>query len=394
MLRDELGWAPGPTRGVVDAGTRPADVNWRGLIEEVISGARPHSIVAQPIVDLQRRKVAGYEALSRFTPPYPGCGTEHWFDAAHQVGLAGPLEALTLSAALDLRDQLPRNCFLSINLDPESMLTAEVRATLAHAGSLLGVYFEMTEHQRLDHFRLAGTLAWLRSRGAQIAVDDAGAGHSGLRQILEIRPELLKLDRSLVDGVDGNDSKVALIETMVLLAGRIDASLLAEGVQTVAEARRLTELGVGLAQGYVFAQPGPPWPEIRADVVGNLSPAGVAREPTLEPLLDRETPLNFATRAATRAAHAHEEGSAVIDDDQRPLGMASPASGGQVMPALVVNVGIHPAELAAQLATTTTPAEQPSIAVDNAGLYLGLVRLPRLLDSLSHLSRRTGHLRS
>ncbi|MFV0258036.1 MAG: EAL domain-containing protein, partial [Acidimicrobiales bacterium] len=301
MLRDGLARGSGLRTGVADTGAEPDDVNWRELIEEVITGQRHHRIVAQPIVDLQQRQVAGYEALSRFDPPYPGCGTEQWFDAAHQVGLSGPFEALTLGAALELREQLPQNCFLSINLDPESMLTPEVRATLAHAGSLLGVYIEMTEHRRPDHFRLAGTLAWLRSRGAQIAVDDAGAGHSGLRQILEIRPELLKLDRSLVDGVDGNDSKVALIETMVLLAGRIDAFLLAEGVQTLAEAQRLTELGVGLAQGFVFARPGPPWPPIRTEIVGALSPSTVSHEPSLDPLLDRDPPLSFDSRASFRA---------------------------------------------------------------------------------------------
>ena len=95
--------------------------------------------------------------------------------------------------------------------------------------------------------------------GAPIAVDDAGAGYAGLTQILTLRPHILKLDRELVTGVDTDEAKAALIEMLGVFANRIDAWVLAEGVETVAEARRIRALGVPLAQGFHYAMPAPPF---------------------------------------------------------------------------------------------------------------------------------------
>jgi EAL domain-containing protein (putative c-di-GMP-specific phosphodiesterase class I) len=222
----------------------PTGPEWDELLRAALAG---HGVTCayQPIIDLRHGVVAGYEALARFTAR-PGLTPDRWFHAAAARDLATALEARTLAVAPSRRPDLPPDTFLAVNVEPESLLRPLVTDVLGRAGRLDGVVVEITEHRPLpDGHRLEPALEQLRGAGALIAVDDAGAGYAGLQQVLTLRPAILKLDRALVEGLDHDEAKAALVEMLGLFAGRIDAWLLAEGVETVGEARRLSTIAAG-----------------------------------------------------------------------------------------------------------------------------------------------------
>ncbi|HEY6708046.1 MAG TPA: EAL domain-containing protein [Actinomycetota bacterium] len=179
--------------------------------------------------DLQRGTVAGYEALSRFAGP-PDAGPDVWFEAAGRLGLGAELDARVLERVAGLRPELPPNCFLTVNLDPNHLVTEPVQRALAAAPSLAGVVVELTEHRPVaDYPTLVAAVAELRLRDAKLAVDDAGTGYAGLQHLMLLRPDLVKLDRALVAGCDRDPAKAALIEMLGRFTGQLDAWVLAEG---------------------------------------------------------------------------------------------------------------------------------------------------------------------
>jgi GAF domain-containing protein len=136
---------------------------------------------------------------------------------------------------------------------------------------LTHIVIEITENERVgDDERLASRLEPLRARGARIAVDDAGAGYSGLQQVMRIQPDIIKLDRSLVANVDTDPAKAALIDSFVRFARRTGASVCAEGIETPEELKVLADLDVTYGQGFGLARPGPPWAHVGAWVAGTL----------------------------------------------------------------------------------------------------------------------------
>ena len=110
---------------------------------------------------------------------------------------------------------------------------------------------------------LESVIAPLRARGARLAVDDMGAGYSGLRQITSVRPGYLKLDRSLISGIDGDDERAALVGALAGYSSKVGSLLVAEGVETEEELAVVRALGVPLVQGFYFSRPAAPWPELQ-----------------------------------------------------------------------------------------------------------------------------------
>jgi EAL domain-containing protein (putative c-di-GMP-specific phosphodiesterase class I) len=218
------------------------------------------TLVFQPIVDLAGGFVAGYEALARF----PGTsGPDVWFAAAAEAGVAAELEALAIHKALAAVPALPANTFLTVNVSPHLLTDPELADTLLAVPDLAPLVLELTEHQDVTELEpLIDLRDRLRSRGALLAVDDAGSGYSGLQQIAAIKPQMVKLDRAIVSGVDGDEVKLALTELLGEFAGRIDAWLLAEGIEAWGEVEALLRLGVPLGQGWLLGHPGPAWPRL------------------------------------------------------------------------------------------------------------------------------------
>jgi len=231
-----------------------APATWRAAIERALGDATPPVLAFQPIADLTRGVVVGYEALARFAGP-PVAPPDQWFRAAVELG-NGPLEARVITDALASRDALPPGCFLSVNVSPDVLLSPAVSAAFATGGALDRLVVELTEHAATTDFAALVARLWrLRELGAYIAIDDAGSGYSGLTRLLEVRPSFVKLDRGLVVDIDRDPAKRALVETIGTLAGRIDAWIIAEGIERLGELEELVRLGVPLGQGYLLGRP-------------------------------------------------------------------------------------------------------------------------------------------
>jgi EAL domain-containing protein (putative c-di-GMP-specific phosphodiesterase class I) len=226
------------------------------------------TMVVQPIVDVRTRTVHAYEALARFGQPRIDGSPLHWFSLADELGQRPALERACLRGALDLFAQRPAGTSLSVNLSAPVLLEDATMAMLEHAGTgvpgdLAGLIVEITE-ETLVHsdMQLLTAIEPLRARGARLAVDDMGAGYSGLRQITSVLPSYLKLDRSLVSGIDRDDERAALVGALAGYSKQVGSLLVAEGVETDAELRAIQRLGVPLVQGFYFSRPGAPWPEV------------------------------------------------------------------------------------------------------------------------------------
>ena len=239
-------------------------------LPEVLTDPRQPRLLFQPIVDLAKGGVAGYEALARFDGPVDAT-PDKWFAAAARAGLGPALESRVVRAALAARESLPANCFLTVNVTPRALTSAPVMDEFLRGGELAGLFVELTEEQAIsDPDAMRRDLARLRDRGAMIALDDAGSGYSGLQRLLALGPELMKLDRSLVDGIDEDEAKRACVEMLIVLARRLGAWLLAEGVERSGELRELINLGVPLAQGFLLARPEPPWATLGAQTTARI----------------------------------------------------------------------------------------------------------------------------
>jgi diguanylate cyclase (GGDEF)-like protein/PAS domain S-box-containing protein len=232
----------------------------RAEIEEILSDPQTHiQQVFQPIVDLRSGLVAAFEALSRFKdtarPP------NAWFAQAHRCGLGIELELAAARAQLQTPGR-PPNTRLSINLSPSALQSSELELLLREH-DLSTVTLELTEDELINEgSALEDRLDELRLRGAHLAVDDLGAGYAGLRQVMRLQPDVMKLDRSLVSGVSCDPAKAPMIDALVRYARRIGAVVCAEGIETMEDLEALADLDVTLGQGYALARPGEPWADV------------------------------------------------------------------------------------------------------------------------------------
>ncbi|MDQ1479833.1 MAG: hypothetical protein QOI44_694 [Actinomycetota bacterium] len=222
-------------------------------MEELLEGDAL-GIVFQPIVKLANGAVVGIEALSRFAHE-PVRPPDVWFAAARELGFAERLELLSVERALAVVEQLPDDWFLSVNVSPDTAMHADLLAVLAAVPGDK-VVLELTEQNEVsDYDFLAPYLALYRSRGIRIAVDDAGAGYAGLQHILSLTPEILKLDRQLICGIDTDLARRSLVRCLVDFANEIGATVLAEGISSSAELDVLRTAGVTLGQGFYLGRP-------------------------------------------------------------------------------------------------------------------------------------------
>jgi EAL domain-containing protein (putative c-di-GMP-specific phosphodiesterase class I) len=207
--------------------------------------------VFQPIIDLRDGRPAGYEALSRF----PWGRPDEWFRRAGEAGLAVPLELAAVDSAVAHVHRLPERAYLAVNLSPATLCTPDF-ADQARALPLDRLVIELTEQTAVDSYpELADRVAWVRSLGGRVAVDDAGAGYAGLERIVTISPEILKLDAQLTRGVVDDAPRQAMAAAMGWFAERIGAKLVAEGVESPAEVVALKDLGIDYVQGYHTGRP-------------------------------------------------------------------------------------------------------------------------------------------
>jgi diguanylate cyclase (GGDEF)-like protein len=220
------------------------------------------SMAVQPIVDPRSGAIHAYEALARFGRRSTDSPL-HWLAVAEEFGERDLLERACLRAALELFASRPPGVSLSVNLSAPVLLDRRTLALLERPASLLGLIVEVTEEALVQsEAQLQQAIKPLLARGAKLAVDDMGAGYSGLRQITTVHPSYLKLDRSLITGIDEDHDRQALVGALVGYASHVGSLLVAEGIETASELSALLELKVPLVQGFYLARPGAPWPRV------------------------------------------------------------------------------------------------------------------------------------
>lgn len=238
--------------------------NWRTereRIEGFINGDA-FEMHYQPIFDLMRGQVVGVEALARFADTR--MSPDRWFARASAVGLGPALEAAAIGRALNVTAMLPEAAFVAINASPEAILSTPFQE-LCSDEFCRRVVLELTEHVPVeDYDAVALALAGFRDRGMKLAADDTGAGYAGFRHLLSLDPDIIKLDISLIRGIDHDPARRALATSLVSFAADTERTLVAEGIETADELDTVRELSVRWGQGYHLARP------MAADALGAL----------------------------------------------------------------------------------------------------------------------------
>jgi EAL domain-containing protein (putative c-di-GMP-specific phosphodiesterase class I) len=377
------------------------ELAWGDAIDQILAEPELVRPVFQPIVDLERGVATGYEMLARFRSPLKAAPPE-WFAAADRLGVGARLEALLVNAGLDALEELPENCFLTINVSPGMLPTDEVMSALARPSSLERVVIEVTEQTEVeDYDALEHVLHSLRAAGAAIAVDDAGAGYASLSHIVALRPQFVKLDRGLVADLDHEEAKLAVIESLGTFASRIDAWLVAEGVERREEVAALQRLRVPLAQGYGLGMPAPAMAPIDAEESERIRSAhpGTRLETGLAALVEpvQGAPLAAGGEAIAEAFGAHQslEYVAVLDARRRPVSLVPRqgffGGGGRERQPMRVELG-EDVVTVARRAMTRPFGERfdPVVCCDGRGRYIGLVKVERLVEGLTALVQPEG----
>ncbi len=230
------------------------DLTTKRRIERVLSGGL--RLVCQPIVELNGGQLVGVETLARFAVP-PEQPPEAWFSQAHAVGLGVELELLAVRMSLELLEQIPPDVYLAINVGPETLVAPELQRQL-DARPCERVVIELTEHLQVDDYpHVRQVLHCARERGVRLAIDDTGAGFSSLSHIVNLAPDLIKLDRRFTTGIDVDPVRRALAQALVSFAQETGAKVIAEGIETTAELDTVRDLGIPYGQGYLIARPAP-----------------------------------------------------------------------------------------------------------------------------------------
>lgn len=231
-----------------------AELERQGALERIRTMIEEHSIQTQyqPIQRLADGAIVGVEALSRF-PDQGLRPPSAWFEEAEEVGLGRALELEAIRSALSALAVLPDKAYLAINASPDTLLDPELWYVLRDVPDKR-IVLEVTEHRIVDDYKALGqALGKLRDK-VRIAVDDVGAGYSGLQHILGLKPDIIKLDLSLTRDIDKDPARRALTSALVGFSRHIECTIVAEGVERFGEYAVLRELGVDCAQGH-FLQP-------------------------------------------------------------------------------------------------------------------------------------------
>jgi EAL domain-containing protein (putative c-di-GMP-specific phosphodiesterase class I)/GGDEF domain-containing protein len=239
----------------------------RSGLRAIIEKEQVHTLV-QPILDLTDFSVVGYEALSRGPEGGEFERPDKLFAVAYDSDLVMQLERLCRRRAIDAAKDLPEGRLLFLNIEPESIADPELREAM-FSELLAGVglhpervILELTERAAIIDFAgFRSTLEYLRALGFSVAVDDAGAGYGSLQCLAEVRPQWLKVDMSLIHGIDKDIVRRQLVMSLVTFATEMGVKLIAEGIETREELDVVLELKVPYGQGFLFSEPVAPFPD-------------------------------------------------------------------------------------------------------------------------------------
>lgn len=211
-------------------------------------------IALQPIVDLATGQTVGVEALSRFPTEYGA--PDAVFANAHVAGVGVDLERLAMRHAFELLPLLGPEQYLAVNLSPQLAIDLGRASGQPQDVPYHRIVLEITEHALIENYaNLRDSLAWARERGLRLSIDDAGAGYASLHHIVELAPDIIKIDRSLIDGIATNRALRSVAAAFVGLARDLGAHVVAEGLERHDDLRAVHTLGIQSAQGYLLARP-------------------------------------------------------------------------------------------------------------------------------------------
>lgn len=231
---------------------------------EALKGAMEHgslSCVFQPIVELSTGDVIGTEALARFSDGRP---PQVWFKEAADLDIINQLEMAAIDIAFSHLEELSDG-YLAINVSPETISYPLFLSFLMRPDVPSDrVVVELTEHAVVENYvTVRSVIDKLKRLGVKVAVDDVGAGFSTFRHVLQLHPDIVKLDRSLIQGIHEDNVRLSLVSSLAGVAERMKASVVAEGIESEDEVNALWSLGVEMGQGYLFMHPcEPPIPKV------------------------------------------------------------------------------------------------------------------------------------
>lgn len=355
-------------------------------LRRLLTGELPVVLHFQPVVDLRRGVVTGFEALSRF-PAEMGLSPDVCFATADLLGARLELEQVVTLEALKSREKLPGDCFLTINVSPDYLISEQWQAVLSTCSDLAGVVIEITEEASINNYELARVrLAQIRALGGSIAVDDAGSGYASLQHVLEMKPDFIKLDRMFVQNCHTDRAKAALIEMMGNAANRLDAWIIAEGIETLPELEELLRLGVPLGQGYYLERPGPEMKAISSDKRDTIQAWShkVNERGSLGFNMETCESCSSFEKAHTLLSETQGPDTVIVTDQWgRPLEVVErhPLLGLRRLPGFMkVQLSSTPAEVLHRALTRSAVCRfDPLVAIDGDGELQGLVRIDRLM---------------
>ena len=263
------------------------------------------STLFQPIIDARTRRMHGCEALSRGPSDSWLHSPLNLFEAARHAGVGIELDFRCIELALRRAVKAGAAGRLFINVSPDSISQApDFADRLACIADREGFpvdrcVLELTEDSLVDDYReLAQRLTRVRARGCQIAIDDLGAGRSGLKTWSELKPDYVKIDRYFISNVDSDPTKFEFVRSIIEMGHATGCQVLAEGVETESESRDLVALGIDYMQGYLFGRPDASLPEqiefAEAAEPWTASQLGM----TADQLVEHVPPLDPETRVA------------------------------------------------------------------------------------------------
>ena len=229
------------------------DAGTRRRIRSIL-GDRMLLTAFQPIRELPDERITGFEALTRFVGS-DGASADTWFREAEAVGLGPELEIAALRCALIAAREIPSHFFLAFNLSPATFTDPRVQDLLQYCGLAIDkIVVELKGPASDGQWNaLLRALNPLRQRGLRVAVDGSGAGFTPAERILSIRPDIIKLDRTFIEGIfDRSDQDEPAV---IVLAREVGAVLAAEGIETQTELAAVIEAGMTAGQGYLLGRP-------------------------------------------------------------------------------------------------------------------------------------------
>ncbi|NNN18980.1 MAG: EAL domain-containing protein [Acidimicrobiaceae bacterium] len=222
-------------------------------VEKILESGKI-SFVFQPIFDLTTNILVGTEALARFgdTPYQP---PDIWFADAHSVGLGIDMELAAMTSALQHISDLPVQAAIAVNVGPEAILSDKIIELLGSIDTSR-VIIELTEHIQVEDYpRLIERFSRIRGLGVRLAIDDTGSGFSSFSHIIKLSPDIMKLDRELIQNIDKDPVRMALTTAVITFANETNTEVIAEGIETPEELSALKDLGIRFGQGYLLGKP-------------------------------------------------------------------------------------------------------------------------------------------